>query len=153
MKTLTTIALRSFSLAFLVALPLSSKGADQYATVKEELIKLEKQSWEAWKNHDGKFFETFLSDDHVEVGSGGVFTKAPIVKTVTSGVCEVKSFTLDHFELRILADNTALLTYYEAQDTDCQGKAVHSPCWVGSLYMKRDGRWLNIFYQQTPEAK
>ena len=27
--------------------------------VKEHLIKLEKQSWEAWKNRDGNFFKIF----------------------------------------------------------------------------------------------
>ena len=39
--------------------------------LKDELITLEKRSWEAWKARDGNFYQTFLSDDHVEVGSGG----------------------------------------------------------------------------------
>src|SRR6476620_9600872 len=43
--------------------------------VKEHLIKLEKQSWEAWKNRDVKFFQNFLSDDHVEVGFGGLTSR------------------------------------------------------------------------------
>jgi len=33
--------------------------------VKETLVNLEKQSWEAWKKRDGKFFQQFLADDHV----------------------------------------------------------------------------------------
>jgi hypothetical protein len=28
--------------------------------IKEHLIKLETQSWEAWKNRDGKFFQDFF---------------------------------------------------------------------------------------------
>jgi len=40
--------------------------------LKETLVNLEKQSWEAWKKRDGKFFQEFLSDDHAEVGFGGV---------------------------------------------------------------------------------
>ncbi|PYQ63352.1 MAG: hypothetical protein DMF53_10370, partial [Acidobacteria bacterium] len=39
---------------------------DQEA-LKQALIKLEKQSWVAWQGHDGKFFQEFLSDDHVEL--------------------------------------------------------------------------------------
>ena len=118
------------------------------AVIKEQLIKLEKQSWEAWKNRDGKFFQDFLSDNHVEVGFGGVSNKAEIVSFVGSPVCTVKSYQLDQFELKMLDKNTALLTYREAQDTVCHNP-VPSPCWVSSLYMKRGDRWLNVFYQQT----
>ncbi|MGZ5522389.1 MAG: DUF4440 domain-containing protein [Chthoniobacterales bacterium] len=125
---------------------------DEEAALKEQLITLEKQSWEAWKNRDGKFFHDFLSDDHVEVGFGGVAGKAEIVSFVGSPVCQVKSYELDHFELKMLDKNTALLTYREAQDTVCH-KVVPSPCWVSSLYMKREDRWLNVFYQQSQIEK
>jgi hypothetical protein len=126
------------------AIPESS----DFAVIKEQLIKLEKQSWEAWKNRDGKFFQDFLSDDHVEVGCGGVSNKAEIVAFVGSPVYTVKSYQLDQFELKMLDKNTALLTYREAQDTVCHNP-VPSPCWVSSLYMKHGDRWLNVFYQQT----
>jgi hypothetical protein len=146
---------RCFGLVLILAATAlsSSKGVDQSAAVKDDLIKLEKQSWEAWKNGDSKFFDNFLSDDHVEVGFTGVSSKTMVVKGVASGVCHVKSYALDHFELRMLAADTALLTYHETQDTECAGQAVPSPCWISSLYMRRDGRWLNIFYQQTAETK
>ena len=126
--------------------------ADEQTALKEHLVSLEKQSWEAWKNRDGKFFQDFLSDDHVEVGFGGVATKAEIVSFVGSPVCQVKSYELDHFEMKMLDKNTALLTYREAQDTICH-KAVPSPCWVSSLYMKRGDRWLNVLYQQSQIEK
>ena len=126
--------------------------SSEEAAIKEQLIKLEKQSWEAWKNRDGKFFQEFLSDDHVEVGLGGLTNKAEVVAFVGSPVCTVKSYELDHFELKMLDKNTALLIYREAQDTVCHNP-VPSPCWVSSLYMKRGGRWLNVFYQQTQIQK
>lgn len=116
--------------------------------LKEHLVNLEKQSWEAWKNRDGKFFQEFLSDDHVEVGFGGVASKKEVVAFVGSPVCQVRSYELDHFELNMLDQTTALLTYREAQDTTCQ-KKVPSPCWVSSLYMKRGDRWQNVLYQQS----
>jgi hypothetical protein len=122
------------------------------AALKEQLVKLEKQSWEAWKNRDGKFFQEFLSDDHVEVGFGGQATKAEVVNFVGSPVCTVKSYKLDHFEMKLLDKNTALLTYWEEQDTVCSNP-VPSPCWVSSLYMKRGERWLNVLYQQTQIQK
>ncbi|PZR74916.1 MAG: hypothetical protein DLM52_08600 [Chthoniobacterales bacterium] len=118
--------------------------------LKHDLVKLEKQSWEAWKNRDGKFYENFLYDDHVELGTGGPFNKSSVVSFVGSPVCAVKSYTVDHFELTTFDANTALLTYHAAQETTCSGKAVPSSVWVSSLYVRRDGRWLNALYQQTP---
>ena len=153
-KILSLLALCGAALFLSLAVPFPGRAAgEQPALLKEELVKLEKQSWEAWKNHDGKFFASFLSDDHVEVGFGGLTNKALVVAGVASGVCAVKNYALDQFELHVLGENAALLTYHEAQDTSCQGKVVPSPCWVSSLYMKRDGRWLNVLYQQTPAAK
>jgi hypothetical protein len=143
--------------AILSAITISLASAEPSSTVneaalKEELVKLEKQSWEAWKNRDGKFFQNFLSDDHVEVGFSGIAQKRDIVEFVASPVCTVKSYQLDNFEMKLLNQNTALLTYREAQDTMCN-KAVPSPCWVSSLYMKREGRWQNVLYQQSQISK
>jgi hypothetical protein len=69
---------------------------------KETLVNLEKQSWEAWKNRDAKFFQNFLSDDHVEVGFGGPTNKAVVVNVVGSPACVVKSYSVDRFELTVL---------------------------------------------------
>ncbi len=121
--------------------------------LSETLIKLEKQSWEAWKARDGKFFQGFLADNHVELGSGGVTDKATVVAFVGSPACVVKSFAVDKFQLTVLDPNTALLTYHAEQDTTCGGSAVPSPVWVSSLYVKRGKHWLNAFYQQTPAQK
>jgi hypothetical protein len=154
MKMLSFVALclASVTLSFVVPFP-GRAAATPPPLLEEELVKLEKQSWAAWKNHDGKFFENFLSDDHVELGIGGPANKAQVVKSVASGMCEVKDYTLKNFALQMLAENVALLTYYESQETTCGGNAVPSPCWVSSLYMKRDGRWRNVAYQQTQAAK
>ena len=145
--------LRTLPIAFVAVVLLAYRlGAipesSDVVVIKEQLIKLEKQSWEAWKNRDGKFFQDFLSDDHVEVGFGGVSNKAEIVSFVGSPVCTVKSYQLNQFELKMLDKNTALLTYRGVQDTVCHNP-VPSPCWVSSLYMKRGDRWLNVLYQQT----
>lgn len=117
--------------------------------LKETLVNLEKQSWVAWKNHDGRFFQDFLSDDHVEIGAGGLTNKATVVAGVASPVCQVKSYAVEKFELTIFDAKTALLTYHAAQNTTCNGNPVPSPVWVCSLYVRRDGRWLNALYQQT----
>ena len=149
MKTLTVI------IVLLVAFAPVARGQREQANgaLKETLVRLEKQSWEAWQKRDGKFFEEFLSEDHVEVGFGGLTNKATVVAGVDSPICVVKSYSVDKFELTVFDKNTALLTYHAVQDTSCGGNAVPSPVWVSSLYVKRRDHWLNAFYQQTQTRK
>jgi hypothetical protein len=150
MKRLSVIALVIFAFA---PLALGQKKQADERTLKESLIKLEKQSWEAWKKRDGKFYSDFLSDDHLEVGGGGIGNKAEIVAFVGSPVCVVNSYSVDNFTLTVFDAKMALLTYHAEQDTTCGGKPVPSPAWVSSLYVRRGKRWLNAFYQQTPTRK
>ncbi|MEO8430798.1 MAG: nuclear transport factor 2 family protein [Acidobacteriota bacterium] len=135
------------------AVPERPPPAAASTSLEETLTRLEKQSWEAWKGRDGKFFQDFLSDDHVEVGFGGPTDKATVVSGVASPVCVVRGYSIDRFHLTALDANTALLTYHAAQDTTCGGQPVPSPVWASSLYVRRAGRWWNALYQQTPTAQ
>ncbi len=150
MKNLTVLALLMF--AFAAAAFGQAAPADK-GTLQETLTHLEKQSWEAWKNRDGKFFQGFLADDHVELGAGGPLDKKVVVAFVGSPVCVVKSYTVDNFKVTELGPDTALVNYRAAQDTTCNGKPVPSPVWISSLFVKRGGHWLNALYQQTPAAQ
>ncbi len=139
--------------SIIIAPGFSLQAQTEIDITKENLIKLEKQSWEAWKNRNEEFFKTFLSDDHVELGFFGPAGKKDVLATVASPACVVRSYSVDQFKVVLLDPNTALLTYHAAQDTSCHDKAVPSPVWVSSLYLKRGDRWLNVFYQQTQTPK
>lgn len=116
----------------------------------EQLIAMEKQSWVAWQGHDGKFFDQFLSADHVEVGAGGPGDKAGVVAGVAGGACTVASYAIDHFKVTRFSADSALLTYRAQQDTRCGGAAVPSPVWATSVFVRRHGRWQNAVYVHTP---
>jgi len=120
---------------------------------EDALISLEKQSWEAWQKRDGKFFQDFLSDDHVEVGQSGLAGKPAIVSFVGSLICKVESYKVDKFKVVFFDASFAVVNYFAEQDTTCNGVKVPSPAWMSSVYIKRNGRWLNALYQQTPTSK
>jgi hypothetical protein len=61
----------------------SQRGVARQSTT-DALQKLEKDSWEAWKARDAGFFSSFLSDDHLEIGAGGVADKTAVLKTVAT---------------------------------------------------------------------
>jgi hypothetical protein len=145
--------LRIFVVAIALALlasPAAADGMPDPAALKSELVQLETQSWVAWQNHDGKFFERFLSDDHVEIQPGGRAGKASVVAGVAGPACAVTHYTISDFALTVFSPTAALLTYKADQDTTCGTAKVPTPVWASSLFIKRDGRWLNALYVHTP---
>ena len=64
------------AVACIALFPLAAHAADP---LEDELIAMEKASWVAWKAHDSKFYEMFLSDDHLEIHGMGVGGKAGVV--------------------------------------------------------------------------
>ena len=128
--------------------PARSAGAGDDVT--QALIALEKQSWDAWKAHDDKFFAAFLTTDHIEVGARGINDKQQVVAGVASPLCHVEEFAVDQFRVTRLSADTAVVVYHARQKTQCGNVAVPSPAWVSSLYVRRGGHWLNALFQQSP---
>jgi len=126
----------------------TSKGAND--SVQTQLETMEKQAWEAWKTKNGAFFQTLLSEDSIQVGSGGVANKATIVKDIASPMCEVRSYSMDNFQMIMMDKKTAMVTYKAMQDATCDGKILPASVWATSMYVKRDGKWVSNFHQETP---
>jgi hypothetical protein len=126
-----------------------SQNSDDTAAIKNKLIELEKQSWEAWKNQDSSFFVHFLSNDHIEMGSYGAATKEQVVHGIASHACAVTSYKVVEFKLKMLSENLAVIIYHAEQNTQCMNTPVPSPVWVSSLYIRRNDKWENVLYQQT----
>ena len=152
MIRLPVVAL-SLAVLSLLAAPRARTQSAAPRALLDTLERLERQSWEAWKNRDGQFFDRFLSDDHVEVGFTGQTNKKEVVAQVSSPTCVVSSYEVDHFTLTQLDAHNAVLTYHAAQKTMCSGSPVPSPVWVTSMFTLRGGRWLNTVYQQTQDLR
>jgi len=138
-------------LGCLTGMAWASEAVDD-ASVKNEIVALERQSWAAWKGHDGKFYEGFLSSDHIEVAPNGVSGKAQVVASVAGPACTVESYALSAIKFARIAADVAALTYRAEQKATCGGKPVPSPAWTTSVYVHRDGRWQNMIYQPTPAS-
>jgi hypothetical protein len=126
-------------------------SADTDAAAEAQIISLEKQAAEAWKNKNGSFFQTFLSEDTSVLGSMGLIdSKSQIVSAISGANCEVKSYSLSNFRVAMLTKDTAVLTYKAIQDVTCDGKPEPAEVWSSSVYVKRGGKWLAAFHQETP---
>jgi hypothetical protein len=148
------MALKSLGTAVVLLLTLGASGAavarDNPPSLKDHLIALEKRSWDAWQRMDARFWQDFLSDDHLEIQPGGVADKKAVIAGIASRQCAVKTYRVDRFSFRQLGADAAVLAYWAAQDTTCGSIKVPSPVWATSIYQRRNGRWQNVLYEHTP---
>ncbi len=149
-RTLASIVLLVVAAAVNLSQTEDKKSAAVDASVKEALITLEKQGWEAWKNRDSKFVQNNMPEDGISVTAAGFEDKAAMVKSVSSSDCEIKSYSLDNINVKMLDPNTAILMFKGNQAGTCKGKAIPAAVWASSIYVKRGGKWVNVFYQETP---
>ena len=99
--------------AAVLALASAGRGADSDdEAVKAALVALETQSWVAWKARDGKFFDGFLSDDHIEIHANGLADKHSVVVGVASPACTVASYKIGDMKFTRLAADAAVLVYH-----------------------------------------
>jgi hypothetical protein len=118
-------------------------------SLKKYIIALDKSGWEAWKNNDVKWFQDHTTDDFITISAEGISTKADVIKA-TPTECKVKSYTLADFGFKVLNENTVVLTYTALQDAVCGGNKVPAKVRAAVTYVKKETRWYEAVYMDTP---
>ena len=142
------IALTAFCFALLLSgVPLFSQAN---ATVEKALESKEKAGWQAWKDHNPKLVEEFISENAVNIADGEVAKgKQQVLKNITDTGCVVNSFSLSDFSYMWLDKDTVVMTYSATQDATCQGKKQAGKVLAASIWQKKGGKWLSPFHQET----
>ena len=118
------------------------------APTKDDLLALDKQANEAWKNHDTKFFDTFLDEKFSGYGMKGRWDKATAIKDIAGHKCDVKSFTIDDAQMKMIGNEIAVLIYKVTADGSCEGHKIE-PARSTSVFVKRGDKWLGAFHSET----
>ena len=120
------------------------------APTKEALMALEKSSFEAWKNKDAKFWNTFLSDKFVGYGSDGKLNKASATKEYTGTDCDIKSYALSDDKMTPLGNDAALITFKATVDGSCGGQKLPRDSMAASVFVRDGANWKAAFYAEAP---
>ena len=124
-----------------------SDRADE--ALEAQIIALDTEGWNAWAKNDPTWFVRNTADSFVSISSTGVASKSEVVRGIPSD-CKVTSFSLSEFNFTRLDENAVLLTYTADQDAICGSEKAPSPVRVAVNYVRRDGKWLEILYMQSP---
>lgn len=114
-----------------------------------QLVSHERAAWDTYARRDLEGSRPLLADDYVDVQTdGSLLDREGHLAFVPQA--DVEWFELDRFHVVRLARDAALVTY-RARARDRGAQDLYQAD-VTSGWSRREGRWLNTFYRETPTA-
>jgi len=126
-------------------------ASSESASPEQAVMQLERKTWELAKSKNKTAAASLMADDFVDVGESGVVTRSKVLDTF--GQATINSFALDQLQAVALAPTVVVVTYKATATGSAQGRPLPSPVFVSSVWVKRNGQWLNVLYHDTTAAK
>jgi ketosteroid isomerase-like protein len=125
---------------------LSSASAED---VQDQLKKIEIDRAAAVVKGDVEALEKATADDYTLINmSGQMSDKAQMVSAVKAGQTKLTSDELSDLKVRVY-DNTAVITGKADVKGTLGGKDATDQIMFTRVYVKKDGRWQSVAFQQT----
>jgi ketosteroid isomerase-like protein len=115
----------------------------------EELMQLERKTWDANLAGDGGYYDRFLTDDAVVVSPWGVQGKPAVVAAITVNALPYTGYELDQERLVPLGPDAALVTYRAVVRGERGGEPFTHTVYATSAYRREGGVWRGPFHQQS----
>lgn len=117
----------------------------------QELAQIQQRLMRAWIDRDRSYVDSVLAPDWTTTDvSGRVLTKAQIMREVfESDDRRVESGTIDEVKVRLLGDDTAVVTGRTVAVGSHQGARATVTLRFTDVFVKRDGRWQAVASQGT----
>ena len=136
----------AFSFAALTAVPAYAQGA----SVEEQIKKMEKDRAVAVVKGDVSTLEALTSDDYMLINANGqVSDKATTMSNIKTGVIKLTSNEVSDLKVRLYGD-TAVVTGKSSAKGTIGGRELKGPVMFTRVYVKKDGKWKSVAFQQTP---
>lgn len=149
------IARRSMLIAgasALVALSTAAHAQTQDTTkLRDELMALEKGSWDFLRDNNAEGMRGFLADDGVLIFEDGKrYNKREFLAFMKD--FKLLNLTIEPtYAVRMISSDVAALLYRVTYtSTFKNGPAETTKVISSSLYVRRDNKWWGILYQETP---
>jgi hypothetical protein len=113
------------------------------ATVEQELLGLERKYWQAIKDRDVDAALELTDDPCIVAGAQGIakLDHAAMTKMMDQEMYTLDEFELDGAQVRMLADDVAIIAYKVHEKLTVQGKPVDLHASDCSTWIRRDGSW------------
>jgi ketosteroid isomerase-like protein len=150
-RTATGIVVAAaFSLAAASAVPARGQGAT--AAVEDQIKKMEKDRAAAVVKGDVATLEKLTSDDYMFINAYGQLSdKATTMNGIKTGNIKLTSNEVSDLKVRVYG-NTAVVTGKANSKGTIGGRELKGPVMFTRVYVKKNGKWQSVAFQQTPIA-
>lgn len=125
---------------------LAAAQTDTAGTIKQ-IEAMERALNAAVQKGDVNAFKANLAEDAVSMDGNGPMPVAEFLKMFNQ--FKIASFAIDQAKVTFLNDTTAVITYRWTGKGTMMGQPVPSPTWSSTTWVKRAGKWVAVFHQET----
>jgi len=144
------LLISTFVLAQTKSAPKAKTGA---ADPKAALEQMEKDRAQAVVKKDTATLEKMTADDYQLIDANGKMRgKADTMEAIKSGAISLQSNDVDDLKVQVYG-NTAVVTGRSNPKGTIDGKDVSGPIRFTRVYVKRNGNWQSVLFQQTRIAQ
>jgi ketosteroid isomerase-like protein len=150
-RTVTSVFVAAaFFLATLSATPARGQGASAGPSVEDQLKKMEKDRAAAVVKGDVATLEKLTSDDYILINANGQLSDKPTtMNNIKTGNIKLTANDVSDLKVRVYG-NTAVVTGKSDAKGSIGGRELKGPVMFTRVYVKKDGKWQSVAFQQTP---
>ena len=140
--SVTVIALIISTLSLLAADASHSMDA-----LQQQIVSKEREELDSLKTGDLERFASLLADDALFVDAHGPASKAEVMKNVAG--FRLLDYSMENVRFVPFSSKSGLITYTVTEKGIAHGKAFAAHVHVSAVWVKRAGRWVCLFSQET----
>ncbi len=116
-----------------------------------KLVAEEHGAWTGWVTRDTAAYGRDIDRNSVAIDAMGpsVLDLGAVYKAMQT--CQLTGHSLDDLKSAQIAPDVVVLSYKASVQGTCEGKPIPS-VWASTIYVKRGGKWVAVFHQETPAA-
>ena len=152
MKRMATgvVIAAAVSLAALTAALAHAQGMSGAASVEEQIMKMERDRAAAVVKGDVAMLEGLTSDDYILINANGQLSdKATTMNNIKTGNIKLTANEVSDLKVRVYGD-TAVVTGKSSAKGTIGGRELKGPVMFTRVYVKKNGKWQSVAFQQTP---
>jgi ketosteroid isomerase-like protein len=128
------------------------QGASAGPSVEDQIKKMEKDRAAAVVKGDVATLEKLTSDDYILINANGQLSDKPTtMNNIKTGNIKLTTNDLSDLKVRVYG-NTAVVTGKSDAKGSIGGRELKGPVMFTRVYVKKDGKWQSVSFQQTPIA-
>ncbi len=118
-------------------------------SVEEQIKKMERDRAAAVVKADVATLEGLISDDYIFINANGQMSnKAETMNNIKTGVIKLTSNEVSDMKVRVYGD-TAVVTGKSTAKGTLAGRELKGPVMFTRVYVKKNGKWQSVAFQQT----